>query len=358
MTQALVEEEIDGLRIVSDPPGADRPDMVQGVTAAARTLANLLVPRRVRSALDLGCGSGFLALRLSRQAEWVVGTDVNPRAIEMARRSAALSGVRNAEWRAGDWYAPVQGERFDLIACNPPYVVSPETRLVFRDGSEATEGVVRAAARHLVPGGLAQFLVNWPHAEDDWVGPLRPWVPAGCDALVVHHASLRPRQYAETWAAPDRVDAWLCWYDERGIEAIGAAFLALRRRDDDGPPRLQALEAVRMPTPRAGLHVERLFAGADLAGREDFAGLHVAMVKGVRTEETADGALRVGVVPTVGVETVAPAALVAALDGTRPVGEVARDDAALTAARRLVELGLALPRTGEGLSLPSSGDGV
>ena len=332
MTQPVVIEKVGGLRIVSDPPDYGGADLVQGVTAAAETLANLLVPRRVRTALDLGCGSGFLALRLAGQAGRVVGTDVNPRAIELARRSAALSGVRNVEWRTGDWYEPVRGERFDLIACNPPYVVSPETRLVFRDGSDATEGVVRAAAGHLGSGGLAELLVNWPHTEDDWVGPLRGWIPAGCDALVVHHASLRPRQYAETWAAPDRVGAWLRWYDERGIEAIGAAFLLLRRRDDDGPPRMQALEAVRPATPRAGIHVERLLAGADLASRPDFTSLDLRLHDGVRTEELPDGGLRVSVVPTVGVEMRVPAELA---EGVR------RLDPESAAVRRLVELGFA-----------------
>src|SRR5688500_14767864 len=176
---------------------------------------------------------------MARHAERVVGTDVNPRALELARHSARLSGIANVEWREGDWYAPVRGERFDLIACNPPYVISPETRLIFRDGSDATPGVVRAAADHLAPGGLAQFLVNWAHPLDDWARPLRGWIPPGCDALVVHHASLRARQYAETWAEDgEAVDRWLAWYRAQGIEAIGAAFLLLRRRrDDDGPPR-------------------------------------------------------------------------------------------------------------------------
>lgn len=335
MTQpGFVHEKVGGLRIASDPPEYDGADLVQGVTAAAQTLANLLVPRRVRTALDLGCGSGFLALRLARQADHVVGTDVNPHAIELALRSAQLSGIRNVDWRLGDWYEPVQGERFDLIACNPPYVVSPETRLVFRDGSEATEGVVRAAADHLEAGGLAELLVNWPHAEDDWVGPLRSWIPAGCDALVVHHASLRPRQYAETWAEPDRVDAWLRWYEERGIEAIGAAFLLLRRRADDGPPRMQALEAVRPPTPRAGIHVERLLAGADIASRSDFTSLDLRLLEGVRTGELPGGGLRVSVVPTVGVEMRVPAEHAEEVRRLHPASEVVR---------RLVELGFAAP---------------
>ncbi|MCA1703505.1 MAG: methyltransferase, partial [Actinobacteria bacterium] len=262
-------DEFDGLRLVCDPEDSQRPDMVQGVTSAARTLAGLLVQRPVQTALDLGTGCGVLALTMARRAKHVVASDLNPRALEFGRRSARLSGISNVEWRLGDWYAPVRGQRFELIACNPPYVVSPETRLLFRDGSEATPGVVRTAAEHLVAGGLAEFLINWVHEPEDWVTPLRDWIPRGCDALVVHHATLRPGQYAETWvpAGPGhdaRVARWLEWYRERDIKAIGAAFLLLRRREDDGPARLQALEASTRPTPRAGLHVERMLRGTDL----------------------------------------------------------------------------------------------
>ncbi len=371
-TGAVVEEH-DGLRLVSDPPGTDRPDVVQGVTQAARTLAGLLVPRPARTALDLGTGCGLLALLLARRAEHVVGTDVNPRALRFARRSAQLSGVRNVAWRQGDWYAPVRGERFDLIACNPPYVVSPDTRLVFRDGSGAVEGVVRATGEHLAPDGLAHLLVNWAHEPDDWVGPLRGWLPRGCDALVVHHASMRPQQYAQTWVAPgpgheEDVARWLRWYREQGIRAIAGAFLLLRRRADDGPPRLQALEAVTPATPRAGLHVARILQGTDLAARadDDLRAAALRVADGVRVEQATrrrggawePGEARLRVVPTVGVQATVPGALLGlvwGLDGTRALGEVLgalpaeRREEGLAVARRLLERGLlepAAPRTG------------
>jgi len=358
-----VIEEFDGLRLVCDPDDSERPDVVQGVTSAARTLTGLLVQRPVRTALDLGTGCGVLALTMARRAEHVVASDVNPRALEFGRRSAHLSGIANVEWRQGDWYAPVRGQRFELIACNPPYVVSPETRLLFRDGSDATAGVVRTAAEHLVAGGLAEFLINWVHEPDDWVTPLHDWIPPGCDALVVHHATMRPGQYAETWvpAGPDRdarVARWLEWYRERDVKAIGAAFLLLRRREDDGAARLQALEASTAPTPRAGLHVERMLHGTDLASRGDEAlrAAALAVVDGVRVEhgtrrragEWQPGPATLRVVPTVGVQAVVPADLLPmlwGLDGTRQLGAVLTDlpgenrAEGLALARRLVELG-------------------
>jgi hypothetical protein len=74
--------------------------------------------------------------------------------------------------------------------------------------------------------------------------------------------------------------------DRRGLPAACAG------RADDGPPRLQALEATAAPTPRAGIHVERLLAGADLAARGDDALLDAALVvvDGVRAHGTTGGA--------------------------------------------------------------------
>jgi SAM-dependent methyltransferase len=309
-------DEFDGLRLVCDSGEEDgQPDVVRGATAAARTLAALIVRRPVARALDLGTGCGVLALTLARHSDRVVGTDGNPRAIDMARRSAQLSSISNVEWRAGDWYEPVAGERFDLIACNPPHVLTPED-------------LVRAAGDHLVPGGLAHFLVNWPHAPGDWAAPLRGWVPAGCDALAIRLASRSPREHAETWLRDDDAARWLDWYRDRGIEAIGAGLLVVRRRDDGDPPHLRALEATAPPTPRAGLHVERILAGGDLAAAPD----DVLLASRLRLAGPAE--------PSAGVRATVPAEL-ARLDGTRALGDVLAAGA-LPVVRGLLERGLVI----------------
>src|SRR4051812_46823375 len=292
-------DEFDGLRLVCDSHEEDgQPDVVRGATEAARTLAALIVRRPVARALDLGTGCGVLALTLARHSDRVVGADGNPRAIDMARRSAQLSSVSNVEWRAGDWYEPVAGERFDLIACNPPHVLTPEE-------------LVRAAGEHLVPGGLAHFLVNWSHPPADWAAPLRGWIPPGCDALAIRLATRSPREHAATWLRAGDDVRWLDWYHERGIEAIGAGLLVVRRRpddDDDGAPaQLRALEATAAPTPRAGVHVERILAGGDLAAAPD----GVLLASRLRLAGPDD--------PSAGVQADVPAEL-ATLDGARALG--------------------------------------
>src|SRR5207244_12445744 len=64
----------------------------------------------------------------------------------------------NIEVRLGSLFEAVAGERFDLITCNPPYVISPENRWAYRDsglqGDEISRRVMLAAADHLAEGGF------------------------------------------------------------------------------------------------------------------------------------------------------------------------------------------------------------
>ena len=69
-------------------------------------------------ALDLGTGCGVQSYHLSRHADQVVATDLNPRALRLARLGAALSGM-DVDFREGSLYEPVVGERFDLIVSKP-----------------------------------------------------------------------------------------------------------------------------------------------------------------------------------------------------------------------------------------------
>jgi len=72
---------------------------------------------------DLCTGSGALAISMAyyySQAE-VVGTDLSPAALDVARQNAEHLGV-SVQWRQGDFVTPIQGERWDFIITNPPYV--------------------------------------------------------------------------------------------------------------------------------------------------------------------------------------------------------------------------------------------
>ncbi len=124
------------------------------------------------SALDLGTGSGCIALSLVVEGrfERVVATDVSPEALAVARRNAQrVPGARALELRQGDLFEPVRGEVFDVIVSNPPYVarreretLEPEVRehepeialYGGEDGLDVARALVAGAPRHLRAGGL------------------------------------------------------------------------------------------------------------------------------------------------------------------------------------------------------------
>ena len=221
-----------------------RPDHVLGVGGASTTLASWTPRPQVRRALDLGTGCGVQALHLAGHADEVVATDVNARALWMTRLNAALNEV-DVDVRDGSFFEPVAGERFDLIATNPPFVISPATgeRLVYRDsglpGDRVVEHIVRTGPEHLTEGGWLQVLANWAiHRDQPWEERLGGWLRPDCDALVVQRETLDPAAYVELWlkdsghhGGPDyaeRYDTWLSWLDEQGIAGVGFGWIDVR----------------------------------------------------------------------------------------------------------------------------------
>ena len=72
-------------------------------------------------ALDVGTGTGLIALLMAKKARFVLGVDVNPLAVELARKNALLNGIRNVEFCLSDLFENVSG-KFDVITFNAPYL--------------------------------------------------------------------------------------------------------------------------------------------------------------------------------------------------------------------------------------------
>lgn len=223
--------------VVSDSgePVANGQEHVLGVGHASLTLASLIPRIPVDRALDLGTGSGVQALHLGTHAANVVGTDLSVEALECAALTAALSGQR---WglKAGSLYEPVNGELFDMIVSNPPFVISPRKQYTYRDAGferdSFVRNVVQQGADMLNEGGWLVTLGNWLHGSGDWRERLIEWVaPTGCDAWVVQREVQSADDYVATWLE-DASDASLAqqWRDFFGPdERIGFGWIVLHK---------------------------------------------------------------------------------------------------------------------------------
>ncbi len=90
------------------------------------------IPREAEARIaDLGTGSGAIALAIAseRPCARLIATDASEAALAIARKNAERNRIDNIEFRAGSWFAPLAGERFDVIASNPPYIESDDPHL-------------------------------------------------------------------------------------------------------------------------------------------------------------------------------------------------------------------------------------
>jgi hypothetical protein len=229
-------------------PDRDRfslsPHHVNGPGRISGDLLKATVRTPMARALDLGTGCGIQALALSRHCRQVVSTDINPRAVNVACFNLAVNGVEAADVRRGSLLEPVAGEIFDLITMNPPFAISPETRLIFRDGGMKSDGfvrrVVREAPAHLRMGGLVQLTAQWAKVRGQpWAERLAGWFEgSGCDTWVIELASQSVESYAEAWIEEtegcgdgfrDRWTNWMTFYEEEDIESISTGIINMRR---------------------------------------------------------------------------------------------------------------------------------
>lgn len=118
--------------------------------------------------LDMGTGSGAIAVACahSRRDASVTALDLSEDALAIARANAAANGAQ-VRFLRSDWFAGVQGERFELIASNPPYIAAGDAHLSqgdlrfepvgaltdHADGLSSLRNIVEGAPEHLEAGG-------------------------------------------------------------------------------------------------------------------------------------------------------------------------------------------------------------
>lgn len=168
----LGEREFFGLNFMVSPATLiPRPETellvelaLQRIPLSPRTLAGEGVRedrgQREFRILDMGTGSGAIALSIARErpdAE-VVAVDVSEAALEIARLNMQQLNLDNVKLIRSDWFAALQGERFDVIVSNPPYIATDDAHLTRGDlcfeprsalvsGADGLEDIRRICAR-------------------------------------------------------------------------------------------------------------------------------------------------------------------------------------------------------------------
>ncbi|MHC4909496.1 MAG: N5-glutamine methyltransferase family protein [Planctomycetota bacterium] len=207
-TEVLVDHVLDWLRergaAVSRPPADDAalldetpPEHADGAdhagdasdTAGENAAAPQAEPEPVRLA-DIGTGSGCIAVSLAAQvpAAVVLATDIVPGALELAQRSAERYDVaERVQFREGDGLGPLHaeiqatGQRFDVIASNPPYIPAAERPQMDEavrshvpasawaggaDGLDVLRPLIEGAHAVLEPGGLLALEIADSQRDD------------------------------------------------------------------------------------------------------------------------------------------------------------------------------------------------
>jgi len=184
----LVLEEVIG-RPILVLPEVFNPKLFHTGEFLAQTLAGYPIPPEA-VVLDMGTGSGIGAVIAASRARRVVAVDINPAAVRCARINALLHQVEDRiEVRQGDLFAPVQGERFDLVLFNPPYFRG-RPRDALDQAFHATDIAERFAAglsQHLHANGCALVLLS---TEGDVAGFLRAFQANGLALDVIAERDL------------------------------------------------------------------------------------------------------------------------------------------------------------------------
>lgn len=173
------EREFHGLTLqVSPAVLVPRPDTETLVDWALEVLAGDLADRPAPSVVDLGTGSGAIALAVAHRhaAARVEAVDTSLAALEVARANGQRLGLP-VVWHLGSWFEPLAGRRFDLILSNPPYIAADDPHLAALrheptqaltpggDGLDSLRWLAAQAPAHLQPGGWLLLEHGWDQAD-------------------------------------------------------------------------------------------------------------------------------------------------------------------------------------------------
>ena len=118
--------------------------------------------------LEIGTGSGIVAIYASKLTNKITVTDINYNAIELAEENFKINGIDNIEVLFGNLFEPVKNRKFDVILFNTPYlptenedILDDDLNYAFDGGSDGRKVIdhfLNEVKNHLKPKGKVQLI--------------------------------------------------------------------------------------------------------------------------------------------------------------------------------------------------------
>lgn len=131
-------------------------------------LAENLLINKGQSVLEIGTGSGIVAMYASKLTDNVTATDINYNAIELAEKNFKANNIENIELIFGNLFEPVKDRKFDVILFNTPYLPTENDEILNDDLNYAFDGgldgrkvidiFLNEVKNHLNDGGIVQLI--------------------------------------------------------------------------------------------------------------------------------------------------------------------------------------------------------
>ena len=145
-------------------------------------LADNLEIKKGQSVLEIGTGSGIVAMYASRLTDDITVTDINFDACELARKNFAENGIENIEILWGNLFEVVENKKFDVILFNTPYLPTEDDEVLENTINYAFDGglngrkvidlFLNEVGNHLNDGGIVQMIQSSLSGNDETLARL------------------------------------------------------------------------------------------------------------------------------------------------------------------------------------------